>query len=47
MLRDDIRGNVNEGEAMGIALAEKLLAAGAAEILAEVYQTGVDSTADE
>jgi hydroxymethylbilane synthase len=47
MLRDEIRGNVNDGETMGIALAEKLLAAGAAEILAEVYNTGVDSTADD
>ena len=39
MLRDDIRGGVDDGEAMGVALAERLLAAGAAKILAEVYQT--------
>lgn len=39
MLRDDIRGGVDDGEAMGIALADKLLLAGAATILAEVYQT--------
>jgi len=39
MLSDDIRGDVNDGEAMGIALANRLLAAGADKILAEVYQT--------
>ena len=42
MLRDDIRGGVNDGEAMGIALANKLLAAGADKILAEVYQTAAE-----
>lgn len=39
MLRDEIRGPAAEGEAMGIALADRLLAAGAGKILAEVYQT--------
>jgi hydroxymethylbilane synthase len=39
MLYDEIRGNVDDGETMGIALAEKLLAAGADKILAEVYQS--------
>lgn len=39
MLSDDIRGGVDDGEAMGIALADRLLAAGADKILAEVYQT--------
>ncbi|WP_189419810.1 hydroxymethylbilane synthase [Cellvibrio zantedeschiae] len=42
MLRDEIRGHVNDGEAMGIALADRLLAAGADKILAEVYATGAD-----
>ena len=42
MLRDDIRGDVNDGEAMGIALANRLLAAGADKILAEVYETEQD-----
>lgn len=37
MIADEIRGPVHEAEAMGIALAERLLAAGAGEILAEVY----------
>jgi len=37
MLRADIRGGVNDGEAMGIALANELLAAGADKILAKVY----------
>lgn len=40
MLNDDIRGGVDDGEAMGVALAEKLLAAGADKILAEVYASG-------
>jgi hydroxymethylbilane synthase len=39
MLRDEIRGNANDGETMGIALADRLLAAGADKILAEVYAT--------
>ncbi len=38
MLRDQISGPVAEAEAMGIALAERLLAAGADRILAEVYR---------
>ncbi len=37
MLYDEIRGPIAEGEAMGITLAERLLAAGADRILAEVY----------
>ncbi len=37
MLVDDIRGPVDEAEAMGIELAERLLAQGAGEILARVY----------
>jgi len=39
MLRGDIHGSANDGETMGIALANQLLAAGADKILAEVYQT--------
>lgn len=42
MLSDDIRGGVDDGEAMGIALADRLLAAGADKILAEVYQAAED-----
>lgn len=37
ILFDEIRGPVAEAEAMGITLAERLLAAGADKILAEVY----------
>ncbi|MGD8176227.1 hydroxymethylbilane synthase [Marinimicrobium sp. ARAG 43.8] len=37
MLYDEIRGPVAEGETMGITLAERLLAAGADRVLAEVY----------
>jgi hydroxymethylbilane synthase len=37
MLHDEITGPVAEAEAMGITLAERLLAAGADRILAEVY----------
>lgn len=37
MLYDEIRGPIADGEAMGIALAERLLAAGAGRILAQVY----------
>ncbi|GAB5415521.1 MAG: hydroxymethylbilane synthase [Congregibacter sp.] len=36
-LRAEARGSKREPEALGIAVAEQLLAAGAAEILAEVY----------
>lgn len=36
-LRAEARGSRNEPEALGIAVAEQLLEAGAAEILAEVY----------
>ncbi len=38
ILEDDIRGAASDGEAMGIQLAERLLAAGADKILAKVYQ---------
>lgn len=41
MLSDEIRGKATDGEAIGIALADRLLAAGADKILAEVYATGV------
>ncbi|GAA0789909.1 hydroxymethylbilane synthase [Marinobacterium sediminicola] len=37
VLRDEIRGPSTEAETMGITLAERLLAAGADEILREVY----------
>lgn len=37
VLRDEIRGQANEAESLGIILAERLLEAGADTILAEVY----------
>ncbi len=37
VLRDQMRGEVSEAEEMGIALARKLLTAGAAEILERIY----------
>lgn len=37
VIRDSIKGSVEEAEALGIALAEKLLAQGAGEILNAVY----------
>ena len=37
ILRDQVRGHVNEAEQLGIELAEKLLAQGADKILAQVY----------
>lgn len=37
ILRDEIRGPVEQAEAMGVTLAERLLAAGADQILAQVY----------
>ena len=37
VLRDEIRGPIDQAEQLGIALAERLLAAGADEILKEVY----------
>jgi len=46
MLRDEIRGSVDESESMGVALANRLLAAGADKILAEVYQSA-DSSAED
>ncbi|MFM4650610.1 hydroxymethylbilane synthase [Aeromonas bivalvium] len=39
VLRDEIRGPLAQGEALGLHLAERLLAAGADQILAEVYQS--------
>lgn len=38
VLRDEIRGPREQAEAMGITLADRLLAAGADKILAEVYK---------
>jgi len=38
ILRDEIRGDVSDAEKIGITLAERLLAAGAGEILADVYR---------
>lgn len=38
ILRDELRNSPDNAEAMGIELAERLLAAGADQILAEVYQ---------
>ncbi|WMX33838.1 hydroxymethylbilane synthase [Aeromonas caviae] len=38
VIRDEIRGPLAEGEALGHALAQRLLAAGADVILAEVYR---------
>ncbi len=38
VIRDEIRGPLADGEALGEQLAQRLLAAGADEILAEVYR---------
>lgn len=38
VIRDDVRGHVDNAEALGVELAEKLLAQGAGEILQAVYQ---------
>jgi hydroxymethylbilane synthase len=38
VIRDEIRGSVSDGEALGEQLAQRLLAAGADVILAEVYR---------
>lgn len=38
ILRDELRNTPENAEAMGIELAERLLDAGAAKILADVYQ---------
>lgn len=38
VIRDSVKGSVDEAEALGIELAEKLLAQGAGEILEAVYQ---------
>ncbi|MGH1372317.1 MAG: hydroxymethylbilane synthase [Cellvibrionaceae bacterium] len=40
MLEDDIRGSVADAEALGVTLAERLLDAGAGEILQAVYGSG-------
>ncbi|MCV6605805.1 MAG: hydroxymethylbilane synthase, partial [Porticoccaceae bacterium] len=37
ILRDEIRGSASDAEQLGITLADRLLAAGADKILAEVY----------
>ena len=42
MLRDEIVGDVNDGESMGIIIANRLLAAGADKILADVYDSADD-----
>ena len=39
ILRAEIRGQVANAEQLGVQLAEKLLEAGAGEILAEVYDS--------
>lgn len=39
VIRDEIRGAVSDGESLGEQLAQRLLAAGADVILAEVYRT--------
>ncbi len=41
ILRDEISGAPEDGESMGQILADRLLAAGAKEILAKVYEHGV------
>lgn len=41
MLVDELRGSPDDGEAMGIELAERLLSQGADAILKEVYEAGV------
>jgi len=38
IIRDDISGSVNDAEALGIELAERLLQRGAGDILREVYE---------
>lgn len=40
MLTDELRGNPGDGEAMGVELAERLLAQGADAILRDVYEAG-------
>ena len=39
VLRDEMRGHPDQAETIGITVAERLLAAGADEILSEVYAT--------
>jgi hydroxymethylbilane synthase len=39
VIRDRIQGQAQDGEALGIQLAERLLSLGAAEILKEIYQS--------
>ena len=38
LLQDKVQGSISDAEALGIELAEKLLSAGADEILREVYE---------
>ncbi len=45
LIRDRISGPPEEAEALGTQLAERLLSAGADEILKEIYQTGVSEPA--
>lgn len=45
LIRDRISGLPEEAETLGIQLAERLLSAGADEILRELYQTGVSEPA--
>lgn len=47
MLRDEISGSVDDAEAMGIELADRLLAAGADKILADVYESGIVNSSDD
>lgn len=42
VLRDEMRGHPDQAESIGIEVAERLLAAGADEILSEVYATNRD-----
>jgi hydroxymethylbilane synthase len=45
LIRDRISGLPEEAEVLGSRLAERLLSAGAGEILKEIYQTGVNEPA--
>ena len=42
VIRDRVSGPVIEAELLGVRLAERLLSAGADEILNEIYQTGIN-----
>jgi hydroxymethylbilane synthase len=45
LIRDRISGLPEESEALGTRLAERLLSAGAGEILRDIYQSGVSEPA--